>query len=432
MKYIRPPQNWDYLLRAEFSGANTGAMANGADIETQSGGSVPEGALTVVDPGSGSVEVLSNELVIKGSTPFGLSGVIGEDIAVARGRVLIMNYKHTGSMSGHYSRVGWHEEAILGDTYPKYTVVNIVGTWQYQGDGVGINIKTISLNEVLYAAIMLGGYDSSGIPWNGSDSGFSYGGACFWNDGSNWKLLYRAPGTDYGTLAPAFENAHSTAAINFAKANIPQVDLSHLLKPLVLDTFTDTNGTALTSHTPDVDVVGGGWQVLGAGIWGISSDNRLRNTNSDGLRYVAAIETNKSDIFAEVILTTKSSGNTSAGLNIRCSDETNQWRIYCQSSSSKFSIQENIAGSVTIRVDVTKTFSAGTDYRITCAADGSTINAWVDDGSAISYSSATFNQTETEHGVLEYEDLSGSNPHYDNFAIYPIGSNGEYNDLDRY
>jgi len=41
---------------------------------------------------------------------------------------------------------------------------------------------------------------------------------------------------------------------------------------LVYDTFVDANGTALSSHTPDIDVVGGGWSYDAGSAFTINSN----------------------------------------------------------------------------------------------------------------------------------------------------------------
>ena len=63
-----------------------------------------------------------------------------------------------------------------------------------------------------------------------------------------------------GKLRPAvgqFNGADGEDVLLYALDPAEEVGAEHVL---FQDSFTDTNGTTLTAHTPEVDCSGGGWQ----------------------------------------------------------------------------------------------------------------------------------------------------------------------------
>ena len=95
---------------------------------------------------------------------------------------------------------------------------------------------------------------------------------------------------------------------------------------VVSDNFQDTPGTTLTSHSPDIDDVGGGWQVeFGPNFEIAASGNEVRNTLGLGTPYFAVIDgkLEDNDITVDFLRT----GQTSeVGVVFRWKDASNHYR----------------------------------------------------------------------------------------------------------
>jgi len=95
---------------------------------------------------------------------------------------------------------------------------------------------------------------------------------------------------------------------------------------VVNDTFTDNPGTTLTSHSPEVDVVGGGWKVeFGPNFEIASSGKEVRNTLGLDSPYYAVIDGRLEDTDITVDFTR--TGQTSeVGIAFRWKDSSNNYR----------------------------------------------------------------------------------------------------------
>lgn len=166
---------------------------------------------------------------------------------------------------------------------------------------------------------------------------------------------------------------------------------------LFSDTFTDTNGTLLTAHTPDVDVVGLGWEVF-TGVYDIQT-NQAHSTGSS----IAAADTNESDVIVEVTVTT----NSSQGPAARASDASNFWIGWMNDGK----LYEVTGGSIFARADLGAPSALPNTASLECA--GSSITFSAETGLSVTYAGATTNQTVTKHGIRA--DNTGR--YCDNFSV---------------
>lgn len=166
----------------------------------------------------------------------------------------------------------------------------------------------------------------------------------------------------------------------------------------VQDSFTDTDSTNLDAHTPDVDVVGGGWAEVIGTDWTIQSNHAEAGT----LDATAAIDCGEADLNLSCEADSNAlsaAQNQSAGLCARLSDSSNFWAIIINDNGNTFRIAEKNAGAYTTRASASVTITGGTYYTITAQLDGQTITAQLDDANEISYGSAALNETATVHGI---------------------------------
>ncbi len=172
---------------------------------------------------------------------------------------------------------------------------------------------------------------------------------------------------------------------------------------LLKDTFTDADGTNLTAHTMDV---GPGWTVY-AGSWDIRGDKTEITSSTGG--NAAAADAGHSDATVQADVTP---GNNSCGILFRLTDANNYWWAESDNNAQAFRLVEWNAGSVINRGQVAVTLNGGTTYTVQAVLSGSTITVTLDGGNMITYSSATFNQTATKHGLWSFEQTGDT---HDNF-----------------
>jgi len=184
---------------------------------------------------------------------------------------------------------------------------------------------------------------------------------------------------------------------------------------VVYDEFTDTNGTALSSHTPNL-VFSGGWSSTNLSINGNKVVNSAYGT--------ARIETGIADgIVSGYLYRTADYSraiyqNTAITVRWGASGYTTGWHIDIY--SNKFCLIEQVGsggGDYYERAYSNKTISLNTPYFVEIILAGSTITATIDGGNQISYSSAELNKTSTSHGMRL---CGGSASALDTFTVTAI------------
>lgn len=180
---------------------------------------------------------------------------------------------------------------------------------------------------------------------------------------------------------------------------------------LVSDAFTDTNGTLLTAHTPDVDTVGGGW--LGTSSCDIQS-NRAQGNSTAGRENWIECSTADVVISGDLSLAASVGGDKGPGLIARVADANNYWLGIMWKTVIR--IYEKTSGSYTQRASTAFTAATETDYPATLTVSGTSITFNVD-GTEISYTSST-HQTNTKHGVrCDGGNTISNGSRVDNFQI---------------
>lgn len=175
---------------------------------------------------------------------------------------------------------------------------------------------------------------------------------------------------------------------------------------LLSDTFTDTNGTALASHTM---TVGSGW-TADSGSYQVQSNQAAAQTTG-GVHNIASADAGQADATATLNVVVPGSNFFSAGLSCRVTNGTNLWEVRLQSDSAgantRVNITEHNAGTQTERVSTTIAFSGTVALQVVLS--GSTITAYINGVLQATYASASFNQTATRFGIYNYRDSNGAN-----------------------
>ena len=185
---------------------------------------------------------------------------------------------------------------------------------------------------------------------------------------------------------------------------------------LVQDSFTDTAGTNLSAHTPDVDTVGGGWVAE-------IEDCQIA---SDGLTLVATgfnggtfIDCGESDFVASITSISRSFGQYN-GLAFRVQDRLNILVADIDDSTAEFRLRSRIAGSWTVLDNVSIAgYTRFGEYIIKVTCNGDSVTAEIEsEALSIGATIATFN-TQTKVGPFAVQ--SGADLVWDDLLIEDLG-----------
>lgn len=263
-------------------------------------------------------------------------------------------------------------------------------------------------------ALVLGGYDANGVPWRVGQVAASYlygfsifimGSGAF----TNWTLLWRSRLKNAGTLYANFSNSNANGKLsNFI---VPGVDLSAVLQPMALSTFTAPDGTDLAAgYTPEV----GGVFTERTGNFDIQT-NRANISVSTGTRDVATVDAAISDLMADVtIRKTAAVDSGEFGRCLRYSDVNNYWMAQGDLSNNQVELVERNGGVENVRASAAVVLTHSTDYDVRAITYGRTIDIFLKGGNKATYALAALNENATIHGIVGNQ----VNQTFDNYADY--------------
>src|SRR5690606_26980026 len=114
--------------------------------------------------------------------------------------------------------------------------------------------------------------------------------------------------------------------------------------PLVYDTFTDADSTALTSHAPDIDAVGGGWTVVPTTVIPHIQGNRAASTGVCG----AVIDAGQSEYKITAKATVGGGGSQYAAIYCRYIDGGNRFHVEIEAAANALRIYETTSGGSSV------------------------------------------------------------------------------------
>jgi hypothetical protein len=173
---------------------------------------------------------------------------------------------------------------------------------------------------------------------------------------------------------------------------------------LLVDTFTDINGTDLASHVMDV---GSGWTILAGAL----SINTARQAQIKPGTLASARATAQSGVSsftgASLEIAAVQTEPAAAGLVLRSTDVDNQYEV--RLTTTTLAIVRRKTGAETVLSSTTVSLIPGSSHTLSVAAVNQTISATLD-GVPLLQTSSTFNLTASKHGiVLQYDPASGLN-----------------------
>lgn len=253
-----------YLLKATFTAANQ-SFTDGQVLDTAAEG-VEVGQLTAKDTSTGTLDIVSNQLVVGAESNWISTGVFGEALTRAIGTAILFKFQKSASVDRIL--VGLSDVYDIQDN-PEVGVKLVDGLYKCTDNHSlkSVNTAYPAISEV-DVAIVLGGYDVNGVPYKSGDTkaNFTYGAAYFIKDvnHTNWVLVHNGKNSDAATLYPMLA---SRDTFEVDSIRVPDIDLSALLEPVLLDTFTLSYGAEeVTNGGFDTDTdwtKGDGWTISG-------------------------------------------------------------------------------------------------------------------------------------------------------------------------
>jgi hypothetical protein len=184
------------------------------------------------------------------------------------------------------------------------------------------------------------------------------------------------------------------------------------LPPLVplSDTFTDTNGTDLASHTMDE---GPGWTELAAN-WEIDNNKaKIASGAASDWTNAAVANAGQGDGVVEVDVTV---ANYPA-LVFRAVDANNQWKLVLRTDTSKWMLYNIEAGSPGIVASGGDPVAASSNHSLKVILNGTSIKCYVDDV-LVHEEFSSIRQYASLHGIGSY----GGGDQFDNFNASESGA----------
>lgn len=236
------PEN---LLLATFTSGNQ-SFADDQIIETTADG-IEDGRLQFILNAAGpdSAQITSNDLVVAGDA-YGsdLSGYVCP-CAIPRTKALAAIVHFSSSPDANSSEIGWHYKfATASNLTPTYHYAHVQPRTNgnlYPDNALTCVIGSQTSSTEMELAIILGGFDTNGDPWDGVADFNSYlFGAqfCKWN-GSSWDVMFATPWQNEN-LSPYFDfrSFNDATVTNLA---VPDACYRELFNPTARSTSVSNN-----------------------------------------------------------------------------------------------------------------------------------------------------------------------------------------------
>ena len=239
----------------------------------------------------------------------------------------------------------------------------------------------------------------------------------FYKNTSNaWVSISSATNTggdiwEVASWSPTVPALAIKATVTYADLSTQEVE-NILFTLSIYDTFTDTNGTLITAHTPNSNIGASGWTVL-SGTWEILG-NTLKNTTAGTSTHTMYHDLGYKDAIFKFKCPVVDVISASTQIIFRYVDATNYFLLFHNATNT--SIIQVIAGSnSTLWSDLTGLVIANKDIEI-----------WVFDGEVkfvlnnevIAFAAVAAETTGTKFGFKRPGAASSTT--YDNIKIIPI------------
>jgi hypothetical protein len=180
---------------------------------------------------------------------------------------------------------------------------------------------------------------------------------------------------------------------------------------LILDQFTDANGTALPSHAiAPTNVPGTSWSVDHSNYWDIQSDEADSTAASAGSFGPAWCDAGQADVTIACDLESVTADNY--GIVGRLQDASNYWLGMVHSGDGTVRLYEVSAGTLVLRSSYALTVTGKQTIQLVLSGTSLTLSVQGQSGSA-GYTSSDF-ETNTKHGLYRNNNAGDR---WDNFQV---------------
>lgn len=246
-------------------------------------------------------------------------------------------------------------------------------------------------------------------------SGFTVG----WSQALAWRTFFTVAGTPFSCVVS--QNSGSTLTLNaaFGVQFLGGERPSPPPATLLLDTFTAANGTPLPIHAPEIGPTGDNADIGGGTAAFEIQANQATSPTTGGGPYGFAWELAESDVSMSLTTTLGATGTAISGILLRWTTAANYWVARIRHDIQTLELREVAVGSETIRATASLGSSLGETFEMTVVANSDTITVTVD-AVTIQYTSASFNQSATLHGLHVYQAASYSQDSFDRIEVVPL------------
>lgn len=196
----------------------------------------------------------------------------------------------------------------------------------------------------------------------------------------------------------------------------------NVVNPLIIaDSFAGVNGTSINGRIPNIlNTPGNAW-VLETGTFTIQS-NAAQSASGTTRCVIDAENPNL------IVKFTYKTGQLSAGNNDFCQlafrfvDSQNFWCVTLGKVGgvSTWKLYETVNNSTLEKASGSYTYVANTIYTLSLTANGASITATYNGGTAISIANAASLLTATKVGIINRSDASTNLPVFDDFQVYTL------------
>lgn len=196
------------------------------------------------------------------------------------------------------------------------------------------------------------------------------------------------------------------------------------MSTLIVDAFTDTNGTRLNAHTiSPTNTPSTSWTEV-VGVWeiGYTVANKVQLVSTSNNETACVCDAGVADVNVSVDFKVDGSGGN-AGVSCNYVDDNNHWVCNIESNGNTANIYERTSGTFTNRSTASFTVTPGNTYTVKLTSSGDTITQYVDGTQVNTYTVGSRpHKTGTKCGIKIYGTYATSANTLDNFTVTTLVS----------
>jgi hypothetical protein len=291
-------------------------------------------------------------------------------------------------------------------------------TGENSSNGMGnysVGISTVSTSTNYSTVTILGGYNSSGVPYKIGDtkSSFGYGASHFWKSPTtSWRLAWKDYHNNDATVYPYLTHINS-GTFYWSNLLVPVLDLSSILQPLHLSTFASS--AELDAYVPDS---GGSW-TEDSGDWDTDSTKVVATTAG-----LATFDAGVAYAMYDAAITLPGSGTSPGGLIMKYKDADEFWyaKITPGTEGTDFELIQFNGDAGTQRASADVDWAVSTTYsvRIISSSYSPYWRMFVNGVERVT--GYATNGEPSANTLFGLKDEGNSNLVFDNVALWPFTS----------